>query len=141
MRVIRPWHVPPRIATGAFILNSGLSKRGADAEMAGLLHGMAKGAYPFLGKLEPQQFVKLLSAAEITLGTALLVPIVPSTLAGVGLAAFSGGLLGMYWRTPALHEPGSLKPTQAGIAIAKDSWMFGIAGGLVLEELLDRSRR
>ena len=45
----------PRFATGAFILNSGLSKRNVAPEHAAGLHGMASGAYPFLGKMEPQQ--------------------------------------------------------------------------------------
>ena len=54
-------HLPPRLATGAFILNSGLSKRNADPGSAAGAHGMAAGAYPFLGKLEPQKFMQLLS--------------------------------------------------------------------------------
>jgi hypothetical protein len=59
--------IAPRLATGAFILNSGLSKRNIGPEHAAGLHGMASGAYPFLGKLDPQQFAKLLSAGEMTL--------------------------------------------------------------------------
>ncbi len=43
-------HVAPRLATGAFILNSGLAKRGADEQTAAMMHGMAKNTYPFLGK-------------------------------------------------------------------------------------------
>ncbi|CAM5548398.1 DoxX family membrane protein OS=Streptomyces tendae OX=1932 GN=GUR47_04155 PE=4 SV=1 [Streptomyces tendae] len=41
-------HVAPRLATGAFILNSGLAKRGADEQAATMMHGMAKNTYPFL---------------------------------------------------------------------------------------------
>jgi len=33
--------------------------------------------------------------SEITLGSVLLLPVVPSVVAGAGLAAFSGGLLGL----------------------------------------------
>ncbi|CAA9219290.1 MAG: hypothetical protein AVDCRST_MAG41-428 [uncultured Corynebacteriales bacterium] len=130
--------IAPRVATGAFILQSGLGKRNADEEHAAGLHGMATGAYPALGKLEPTKFVKLLAAGEITLGVALLAPVVPTALAGAGLAAFAGGLLGMYAKTPGLHEDGSLKPTPQGIGIAKDVWMLGIGLGFVTQGLVDR---
>ncbi len=131
-------HLPARIATGAFILNSGLAKRGADEQTAQGLHGMASGTYPFLGQLEPQQFAKLLSAGEVTLGTALLLPMVPTALAGMGLAAFAGGLLGLYLKTPGMREDGSLRPTQQGIGLSKDVWMLGIGVSFVLDALTDR---
>ena len=131
----------PRVAAGAFILNSGLNKRNVEPEHAAGLHGMASGAYPFLGKLEPQQFAKLLSAAEITLGAALLVPVVPTALAGAGLTAFAGGLLGMYLRTPGMHKEGSLAPTQQGIVLAKDVWMLGIGLGFVVDAVAHRKKK
>jgi hypothetical protein len=130
-------HLPQRIATGAFILNSGIGKLNADEETAAQLHGFAVGTYPFLAKLKPQDFVKLLGGTEIALGAALLLPVVPSALAGAGLAAFSGGLLGLYVRTPGMRKEGSPLPTQQGIPIAKDVWMLGIGLGLVLDDLTD----
>ena len=130
----------PRLATGGFILNSGLSKRNLDPEHAAGLHGMARGAYPFLGKIEPQQFAKLLSAAEITLGAALLAPVVPTALAGAGLAAFAGGLVGLYLKTPGMRKEGSLAPTQQGIGIAKDVWMLGIGLGFVADAIANRKK-
>ena len=130
----------PRLATGAFILNSGLSKRNVPPEHAAGLHGMASGAYPFLGKLEPQQFAKVLSAAEITLGATLLAPVVPTALAGGALAAFAGGLVGLYLRTPGMRKEGSLAPTQDGTALAKDVWMLGIGVGFVLDALSNRKK-
>ena len=130
-------HLPQRIATGAFILNSGIGKLNADEETAAQLHGFAVGTYPFLAKLKPQDFVKLLGGTEIALGAALLLPVVPSALAGAGLAAFSGGLLGLYVRTPGMRKEGSPLPTQQGIPLAKDVWMLGIGLGLVLDELTD----
>jgi hypothetical protein len=42
---VKAWHLPPRLITGAFFINSGLSKRGADDATAGQLHGFAAGAY------------------------------------------------------------------------------------------------
>jgi hypothetical protein len=126
---------PLRIATGAFILNSGLEKFRGDEEHAKGVHGMASGAYPQFDKVDHKLFFKGLAAAETALGAALLLPIVPPAAAGLGLAAYSGGLLGMYWRTPALHRDGDPRPTPEGIAIAKDSWMFGIGTSLVIDAL------
>jgi uncharacterized membrane protein YphA (DoxX/SURF4 family) len=129
-------HIPARLATGAFILNSGIEKARADEQTAQMLHGMAAGTYPFLGKVKATDFLKGLSATEIALGTALLLPVVPTLVAAVGLGAFSAGLLGLYLATPGMHQEGSLKPTQQGTAIAKDVWMLGIAAGFVLDEVL-----
>jgi hypothetical protein len=129
-------HIPARLATGAFILNSGIEKARADEQTAQMLHGMAAGTYPFLGKVKATDFLKGLSATEIALGTALLLPVVPTLVAGVGLGAFSAGLLGLYLATPGMRQEGSLKPTQQGTAIAKDVWMLGIAAGFVLDEVL-----
>jgi hypothetical protein len=127
-----------RIATGAFILNSGIGKLSADEEAAAQLHGFASGAYPFLAKLKPKDFVRILAVSEITLGSVLLVPVIPAAVAGAGLAAFSGGLLGLYARTPGMHMDNSPRPTRQGTALAKDVWMMGIGLGLVIDDLTDR---
>ncbi|MGP4003441.1 hypothetical protein [Streptomyces sp. 8N706] len=133
--------LPLRITTGAFLLNSGLSKRGADQSAAEQLHGFATTTYPFLGRLEPQRFVKLLSTAEIVLGSALLLPVVPTAVAGAGLTAFSGGLVGLYLRTPGMRREGSLRPTEQGIALAKDEWLVGIGLSMIVDGLPRRRRR
>jgi hypothetical protein len=130
---------PGRIAAGAFILNSGLTKLRGDEDTAKAVHGMAAGAYPVLGKLEPKPFLKVLAASETALGSALLLPLVPARLVGLGLAGFAGSLLGMWWRTPSMHESGSLRPTQAGTAIAKDSWMLAIGAGLLVDDVTTRA--
>ena len=132
---------PGRIASGAFILNSGLSKWSADEETAARLHGMAAGTYPFLAKLTPKDFARLLSAGEIALGAALLLPVVPGALAGAGLTAFSAALLGMYVRTPGMRKEDGVRPTQQGVPLAKDVWMLGIGVGLVIDALTDRPAR
>ncbi|WP_248960232.1 hypothetical protein [Sphaerisporangium perillae] len=134
-----PYHLPPRIATGVYIFNSGLSKTNADEQTATGLHGMAAGAYPFLKKIDPVVFTRLLSTAELALGTALLVPVIPSALAGLGLTAFGAGLIGLYLRTPGLRQPGSIRPTQEGVGIAKDSWLVGIGLGLIMDECLHKA--
>src|SRR6266550_9287528 len=135
---VKAAHIPGRVATGAFILNSGLDKLRLEEDRAAMLHGMAVGAYPFLDRLKPSRFARLLSAAEVALGAALLTPVVPTGVVAAGLAGFAGGLLGMYLRTPALRQPGSIRPSQQGITIAKDVWMLGIALGFLVDELTSR---
>lgn len=128
--------LPERLATGAYILHTGIEKWSGDEERAKAIHGMAAGAYPFLGKLKPAAFLRALAIGEIVTGSLLLIPFVPQALAGVVLSTFSGGLVTMYLRTPALHKPGSVWPTQNGIAVSKDVWMLAIGTSLVLDELL-----
>ena len=129
---------PGRLATGAFIFNAGLGKLNGTEDAANALHGMAAGAYPPLARIAPTTFLKLLAAGELTVGGALLVPVVPPVVAGAALTGFSGSLLGMWWRTPGMHAPGSIRPTQPGTAIAKDVWMLAIGVGLVLDAVLSR---
>jgi uncharacterized membrane protein YphA (DoxX/SURF4 family) len=138
---MKAWHLPPRLLTGAYFLNSGLSKRGADDATAGQLHGFASGSYPFLGRLDAQRFTGLLSTAEIAIGTALVLPVVPAWLAGAGLTAFAVGTLGLYLRTPGMRREGSVRPTEQGIPIAKDMWMVGIGLALMIDEVATRTSR
>jgi hypothetical protein len=133
-------HLAPRLAAGALILNSGLDKRDADADTAGGVHGMASSAYPFLGDLDATTFTENLSKGEIALGTALLTPLVPTGVAASALTAFSAGLLGLYARVPGMRRPKSIRPTQQGLAIAKDVWLLGIGVGLLTESVLARRR-
>lgn len=126
-------HLPARVASGLYILNSGLSKRNAPQEVAAGLHGFATTAYPFLEQVPPARFVKALSTSEIVLGSALLVPLVPTRLVALGLGAFSTGLLGLYLRVPGMREAGSLRWTEQGQAIAKDVFLAGIAGTLLAD--------
>jgi hypothetical protein len=129
------------LAAGAFILNSGLAKRHADAETVNTLHGMASEAYPFLRTMEPARFVRLLSTTEITLGAALLIPVLPTGLVAFALSGFAGGLVGLYLRVPGMREEGSLRPTPQGLPLAKDAWLFAIGSGLLLDALSRRRER
>lgn len=135
---VKARHLPARLATGAFILNSGVEKRAADEQTAAQLHGLASGTYPPLAKLDSTTFTRALSNGEIALGAALLLPVVPTFAAGAGLAAFSAGLLGLYLRTPGMRREGSLRPTQQGLPIAKDVWMLAAGVTLVLDALSSR---
>ena len=133
--------LPGRLSTGAFILNAGVGKLSVDEQTAARLHGMAVGTYPFLAQLKPKDFARLLAVSEIALGSALLLPVVPAGLAGAALTAFSGGLLGLYLKTPGMRNDGSLRPSQQGTALAKDVWMLGIGLGLVADDLASRRDR
>ena len=133
--------IGPRISAGAFILNSGLGKRNADEQTAAGVHGFASGTYPFLKSVPPQQFVQGLSIAEMAIGGLLLAPFVPTAVAGLALTGFSGGLLGLYLRTPGMRKEGSLAPTQEGLAIAKDSWLLGIGVGLLVRGTIDKEKK
>jgi hypothetical protein len=133
-------HLPLRTITGAFILNSGLTKLRGGQEAAEGVHGFATSAYPQFKRLRPEQFAKMLAAGEIALGTALLTPMVTPALAGAGLTAFSAGLVGLYLKAPGMRQEGTLKPTQEGMGIAKDAWLLGIGLSLVLDGLANRKK-
>lgn len=133
-------HLPLRLATGAFILNSGLDKRGIDAASAAGLQGMAAGAVPRLGTMPPEQFGKALSMGEMALGAALLAPFVSPLMAGAALTAFSGGLLQAYRKTPGLTREDGIRPTPDGLAVAKDVWMFATGLALVIDGVVDDAR-
>ncbi|MER5931699.1 hypothetical protein [Streptomyces sp. NPDC002054] len=125
--------IPLRLSVGAFFLNSGLSKHGADEATAEGLQQFAATAYPFLGELDAQKFVRLLSAGEIAIAATLLLPFVPAAVAGIALTGFSLGTIGLYLRVPGMRQEGSLRPTEQGIALAKDVWMLGIGVNLIIE--------
>jgi uncharacterized membrane protein YphA (DoxX/SURF4 family) len=132
---------PGRLATGAYILHTGLEKWRGDDERAAGVHGTAAGAFPVLKAVPPRQFLKALAAGEIVTGAALLAPVVPARAAGAMLSAFSGSLLAMYARTPAMRKPGSVWPSRAGIAVSKDVWMLGIGLGLLVDAAGERRER
>jgi hypothetical protein len=131
-------HIPLRVATGAFILNSGLAKQGLEPPAAKGVHAMAAGAIPALKNMDPQQFARLLSTSEAALGVALIVPFVPSALVGLALTGFSAGLVQLYLKTPGMRQPGSLRPTQEGLGLAKDVWLLGAGLTLLLDGLKPR---
>ncbi|MDN4612441.1 hypothetical protein [Arthrobacter burdickii] len=129
----RPSHIPLRLTTGAFILNSGLGKTNLDEGSAGYMQAMAAKAFPQIGQLQAQQFGKALAASEIAIGSALLAPFIPSKLAGLALLAFSTGMMTMYLRTPELTQEDGIRPTQDGTSVAKDVWLVGVALSLLLD--------
>ena len=122
-----------RIPTGALILNSGLGKFQVDKEGAEGLRDMATDGIPQLGQVDAETFATGLASSETALGAALLCPLIPNRLAGLGLTAFGAGLLSMYFGNDQYTEDDGIRPSSAGLAIAKDSWLVGI--GLALAAL------
>jgi hypothetical protein len=131
--------IPVRWVTGAYIAHAGLDKWRGSVEQAEGLHATAANAFPVLRPIPPRRFVRLLAAGELVTGALLLAPTVPNSVAGSALTAFSGGLLALYARTPAMRKPGSVWPSRTGIAVSKDVWLFGIGLGLLVDAL-SRSR-
>ena len=130
-------HLPLRVATGAYILNSGLSKQDLEGEAAQGMHAMASNAIPALKKFPPEQFAKILSTGEIALGA---IPFVPSALVGAALVGFSAGLVQLYLKTPGMRQEGSVRPTPEGIGLAKDVWLLGSGMTLLLDGWPKRAR-
>ena len=136
---IRPRHVPSRVATGVFIVNSGIEKWNGGEEEAQSYHGMAVSAFPFLKGIEPAKFLRGLSITEIVVGSMLLAPFVNTAVAGVALTGFSGSLVTFYLRAPGMRKPNSIFPTQQGVPIFKDMWMLGIGLNL-LSDVVEHRR-
>jgi len=134
-------YLPERVVTGVFVIHSGWQKVRAGEEHAKGLHGLATGTYPQFEKLPPVTFARALGAGEIGLGALLLAPAVPTVVAGAALTAFSGGLIGLYWNTPGMREPGSIWPTSEGMALAKDSWLVAMGLSMTLGGLRPAGRR
>jgi len=134
-------HVPLRVATGAYILNSGLVKRNLSRETAEGMQGMAAAGVPQVKSLDPVTFGRALSAGEIALGAALLTPFVPATVAGAGLTAFGAGLVNICLNTPGMTAEGSkVRPSQDGTGLAKDVWLVGAGLSLLISGLTSRKK-
>jgi len=136
--------LPLRLVTGAYILHSGTEKWHAEEDRAESLHSTATTGYPVLGRLPPVEFTRLLAAGESVTGSALLLPIVPTSWRGAIPSAFSGSLVGLDARVPSMRADRRLWPSPQGMAVSKDVWMLGIGAGLVIDGLgrrLSRRRR
>ncbi len=133
--------VPLRVATGAYILNSGVSKLGADEGTAQFLHGAASSTYPAVFKdMEPSRFARLLAISEMGVGAALLAPMVPATVAGAVLTGFGASLVGMYLSTPSMTLDDGIRPSQEGTAVAKDVWLVGAGLTLLTQGITSAAR-
>lgn len=123
---------PGRVAAGSLILHSGRVKWKGDEAFAQGVHAVFCGTYPSFKAVPPAVLLKALAVTEIAVGTVLLLPFFGAKLAGTALTGYSLALLGMYLRTPGLHDGRGL-PTLAGTAFAKDAWLTAIGTSLVLD--------
>lgn len=122
-----------RGVSGATIINAGVEKLGLSNGSAGFLKGMAAKGFPFLSRLDDAQFGKLLAAGEITVGATLLAPFIPTRVAGLGLALFSGGMLTMYFRTDEFTKDDGVRPAGEGVSVSHNAWLVAIAAALLAE--------
>jgi hypothetical protein len=133
--------IPLRLTAGAFILNSGINKTKLSEEQSEQMRDLAANGLPFLKDLTPKQFKQFLTAGELGVGAALLLPFVPGWLAGAALTAFSAGLLSMYKNTEGMTESDGIRPTEQGTAVAKDVFLFGMGTALMVDGAVNRVGR
>ena len=137
---MHPTHVPIRVATGAYIVNSGLSKLKSTPEEAEQMHGWASSVYPMFKDMKSGDFAKLLAFGEIGVGALLLLPTVPSAIAGGALAAFGAGLTGLYLKTPGMTQDDGIRPTAEGVPLAKDVWLVGAGLTLAMQSAISGTK-
>lgn len=123
---------PGRVAAGSLILHAGRVKYKGDAMFAQAIHSVFSATYPVFKPIPPPVLLKAVALVEITVGSLLLLPLVGAKLSGMLLTGYSLTLLGMYLRTPGMHDE-RLLPTLAGTALAKDAWLTAIGTSLVLD--------
>jgi uncharacterized membrane protein YphA (DoxX/SURF4 family) len=128
----RARRAPGRIAAGSMIFHSGLTKFRGDEMFAQAVHGVFSNTYPAAKSVSPALLLKTLAIIEMTIGSLLLLPLVGARFAGMALTGYSITLLGMYVRTPGLHDS-KLLPTLAGTGFAKDIWLTAIGSSLVID--------
>ena len=123
-----------------FFVHTALAKRELDEKGAKGLHRFASAAYPVLRAVSPTTFVRGMTIAESALAASLLVPVVPAPIGAAGLTVFGSALMGTYARVPGLRREGSVRPSEIGLSLAKDTWMVA-AGLALLVDAWTRARR
>ena len=149
-----------RGVSGAYILQSGYGKLGLPNEAAAGIQGLAATGIPAVADMDsdyigeateydkkemleerrPKSWLKSVSAFANGIGGALLAPFIPSRLAGLGLGAFSAGLLAIYFRNPAMTQDDGIRPSQDGTGLSKDLFLAAIAGALVFAPAKKRKK-
>ena len=130
-----------RAVPGAFILNSGIGKLGLDEESAAGLQQMAANGVPMVENLTPAQFGKFLSYGEIAVGSALLLPFVPTRIAGAALTTFASGLVANYFSIDSMTKDDGVRPSEDGIPLAKDTWLAAIGLALLISGGSEKSKK
>lgn len=117
--------------TGAYMLQAGYGKRNMPREAAEGLQQFAATGVPQVKNLQADTFGKVVSASEMGLGAALLSPFISNRLAGLGLAAFSTGVLSIYFRNDDMTQRDGIRPSEPGTGLSKDIFLAAIAGALI----------
>ena len=126
---------PLRLSTGAFVVNSGIAAFSADNETTKRLQTTAARLMPQVEKMDPRTFAKVLGAGEVTLGAALILPVVPAAVAGLGLSAFAASLLATQRPTNGQHADATSQPATPAVPNATEAWMLGAGVSLLLDAL------
>src|SRR5699024_2685751 len=105
---------PLRAVPGAFILGSGIGTPGMDDATAGGLQQMAANGVPMVENLTASQLGKFLSYGEIAVGSALLLPFVPTRIAGAALTTFAAGLVSNYFSIDSMTKDDGIRPSEDG---------------------------
>jgi len=126
---------PLRLTTGAFVLNSGVSTFGASDEQTKKLQSTAAKLMPQVERMDPRTFAKVVGAGEVTLGTALMLPMVPAAVAGLGLTALAASLLASRPTTNGHHASPGGETTSVPVPNATEAWMLGSGVSLLLDAL------
>lgn len=117
--------------TGAYMLQAGYGKRNMPREAAEGLQQFAATGVPQVKNLQADTFGKVVSASEMGLGAALLSPFISNRFAGLGLAAFSTGVLSIYFRNDDMTQRDGIRPSEPGTGLSKDIFLAAIAGALI----------
>ena len=126
---------PLRLTTGAFVLNSGVSTFNASDAKIQRLQASAAQLVPQVGQMTPRTFAKALAAGEVALGTALMLPIVPPAIAGLGLSAFAASLLATRRSSSGQHTDPPGETSTGPVPGATEAWMLGSGVALLLDAL------
>ena len=122
-----------RVIPGAFIANSGAGKIGMPAEASAGLQQYAATGVPLVKALPADKFGTILGVSEVALGAALAIPAIPNRVAGVGLTAFSAGLLSLYFANPENTKADRIRPSDEGLSLSKDIFMLSLGVGLIAQ--------
>jgi hypothetical protein len=131
---------PLRLTTGAFVLNSGVTRFNADEQTSKRLQQTAAQWLPQVNRMDSRTFAKTVAAGEVALGTALMLPVVPAAIAGLGITAFAASLLAARGSAAGQHVGPTGVPTESttpepAVPKATEAWMLGSGVSLLLDAL------
>ena len=124
---------PLRLTAGAFVLNSGVGRFSASGdETTTSLQASAAKLIPQVQRMDPRTFAKVMGAGEVALGAAVMLPIVPAAVAGLGLTAFAASLLATRPSTNGQHAD---VDNETAVPNVTEAWMLGSGVSLLLDAL------